>query len=803
MRIAIYDEILETHVIDSLERALLRRGHEVYRTGKIGSGFEFPTKPSHIDHLTVAVRSMCDWQPDTVFVMRPASLPPHLLEFVRRTGARLVAWFSDDPVLFDLTYGPVVDMYDVILNCGNERVLRFYDERFGRAVGVNFPFWTDHVAFPTTWGTDRQLTDFVFIGNVHDDVRRKRYFDLGHMRSTITIHGSVGADHFGIWGGYLDSDEEVRSAVSVARFALNIPQFFRNHQGLRTWFDGLGDLGYFEYPSRVVQYMALGIPTVSVVPGAPSFPTYPEMIVVSSVQEADEVASAYPTRASLEDVSRSVTARFDSCFSADSRVRMLEYVLESDDWRTLTSTDRASLFTNFAPDSSDARETVASVIPGAADHGVRLEAPRCRAWILSDDWQAVSQAASLAACLEQEDRPVVCISLADHGPDGVARYSSAEELTEAAISASSSASDGDQLFVVQASMPLTRDLRERLEEAGIAIIWLDPSTGLKLSMSVARVDMATAYCTSDIERYRFLVGQGYSSVRYVPRLLHPSFIAEVDSTEPTSAMRRIEHSAAATANAAPAFEFDIRQDANVAVAEWKDIDAHTIESLVSCLRSQASFLAFGGTRQAPEVPSLAVYAAYAADVTLIPRCHEQWRLGLLRHGVIQVSEPGEIRAKTHLMTSSDRYGRFVRSRRASLIDAQTKIVADLSAIRAKMPRPAGILRPGDRISPRSITLRADPIANSVRIGVGINSCIGSDSEWSLELKLDDKTVLTDRIGATQEYFLPCSSSSTPSVAFVYHGRARYVPHDVAISSTVHMSKELVMSSNSKFGGRLI
>lgn len=356
MRIALYDGILEQHVADSLERALLSRGHDVYSTGKITGGFQFKTGQSQLRDLEIEISDVIAFAPDWVFVFRPAALPYVLLDRLQRRGIRVAAWFSDDPVLFDLSYAPLLERYDLVLHCADERVLRFYEEQFGYPTGVNVPFWTDHEAFPRVWGYREPSSDVMFLGNVDDEIRRHRYFDLASLGADVTIYGRVGDDPHGLGGGYLDSDADVVDAGSRTRMAINIPQFFENHRGLRTWFPELGSLGFFEYPSRVVQYMAMGIPVATVVPGRPDFAAVPEMLVYADFEEASGGIRAAVEEADLTEISNRTAARFDRHFTAVSRVLMLEHLFESADWKTLDARERSLYFTRFESGQAEAVE---------------------------------------------------------------------------------------------------------------------------------------------------------------------------------------------------------------------------------------------------------------------------------------------------------------------------------------------------------------------------------------------------------------------------------------------------------------
>lgn len=347
MRIVLFDGIQEAHVGNSLERALVAAGHEVYNTGRFGRGFIFRQTDDLLPLLTPQLEAIEAFRPDWVLVFRPASAPYPILQALRGTGAQLAVWFSDDPVLFDLTYGPVLELYDLVLHCGNEAVLRFYQERFGRPTGVNFPFWTDHQAFPTVYGTQEPQTTALFLGNVAGPVRQARYEQLAGMNHPVRIFGQVDEDPAGLWGGFLDTDREVVEEGSRTRVALNIPQFFPDHRGLGTWFPGLDELGSFDLPSRVIQYAAMGIPTLSIVPGATGIRSFPELVVLDSIQAADAWIGAALAEGTLEDLGRRTAERFDRSFSAAARVRALESLFSDDSWRGLDAAERAVWFLQF------------------------------------------------------------------------------------------------------------------------------------------------------------------------------------------------------------------------------------------------------------------------------------------------------------------------------------------------------------------------------------------------------------------------------------------------------------------------
>lgn len=379
MRIAFFDGLLERHVPESLQRALEANGHTVYNTGKIGHGFTFETRSSSLDNIERHIDRVIAFDPDFVLVFRPASLPPKQLKRLKRGAGRIGVWLSDDPVLWDLSYRPVVELYDLVFNCGTERVLSFYDEHFGRPVGVNMPFWTDSVAFPYVYGKHVPETTAMFLGNVQDEVRRRRYFELSALKTDVRIHGNTGIDFHNMSAGYLDSDAEVAHAASLVRIAINIPQFFIDHVGLDTWFDGLAELGTFQYPSRVIQYAAMGLPIVSVTPEPDAYDTFPELRLVDSYSGIDrEVSKLMEDEAYLWELSRATHTRFQRHFSAESRAMALEHIISDDSWHSLSLKERARWFTQF--DGTTAQPQDGSNVPtvvGAGERNMVITSSSC------------------------------------------------------------------------------------------------------------------------------------------------------------------------------------------------------------------------------------------------------------------------------------------------------------------------------------------------------------------------------------------------------------------------------------------
>lgn len=367
MRVVLFDAILESHVTESLARAFRAAGHEVLSTGRLHHGHRFRPDDALARTLEPHLAAVRDFRPDWVIVFRPATAPWPVLRLLRGTGAQLAVWLSDDPVLFEHSYGPVMDLYDLVMHCGDARVLRFHEERAGRPTGVNIPFWTDHTAFPRVHGALPAEADVLFLGNVTGPVRRRRYEQLAAMESRVRIHGAVGDDPAGLGGGYLDTDAEVAAAAARVRTALNIPQVFADHRGTDTWFPGLDRLGSFEVPSRVVQYAALGLPTVTVDPTRASCASLPEQQVVPDVAAADAWVQSLIREGALAEAGERMAARFDRSFCAAARVLAFESLVADDSWRRLDAQERATWFLQFdgrtRPSSADGEAATSTPAP--------------------------------------------------------------------------------------------------------------------------------------------------------------------------------------------------------------------------------------------------------------------------------------------------------------------------------------------------------------------------------------------------------------------------------------------------------
>lgn len=362
----LFDAVLERHVCESLQRALARRGHEVFWTGPVWKGHRFPDSTEDRQRIRDCLDQALRRRPDVLLNFRAASLRPELVESVRRSGVHTCVWLPDDPVLYGLCYREIVASYQTVLHCGGPEVLAFYERRHG-PTGVNFPFWTDEQAFPHTYQPARAEFDLVFLGNCHGPARRTRYALLAALPLRVRIFGRVPDDSAGLCGGYIEDTRQLAQALAVARCGLSLPQYFRDYAGTEYDFPELSSLGAFALPARMTQYAAAGLPMVAL-GGHDTQRFLPEALVCRDVEELiARTRELLADRQRLEDVARATHRRFLRNYTADARAALLEHLLEHpQDWRNMDARERAEYFMRFEAERSGAAAVARPVAPRTA-----------------------------------------------------------------------------------------------------------------------------------------------------------------------------------------------------------------------------------------------------------------------------------------------------------------------------------------------------------------------------------------------------------------------------------------------------
>lgn len=354
MDIILFDEILETHTCKSLQQALIDRGHKVNDTGKIWKGHQFPTDEVDTNFIWSKVNNVIEQKPDVVFNFRASSLLPEMVIRLKQSGIHTVAWLPDDPVLYHICYRHIVSFYDTILHCGDVNVLDFYSQNHGRS-GFNFPFWSDNSHFPLSYNPENAEYDLVFLGNCVGKVRRERYELIASLPCKKRIYGRVSNDYFNLCAGFIEDTSSVSNVLGKGLLGLSIPQYFRDYADTDYDFPQLNGLEFFQYPSRIIQYAACGLPIISLQPGKPPT-TFPELITVEDVNIlTKKVNILINDLEHLQELSKQVHQRFTQSFSAKSRAIFLENILYNK-YVNLDTLTKSQLFSQVMESISQAQK---------------------------------------------------------------------------------------------------------------------------------------------------------------------------------------------------------------------------------------------------------------------------------------------------------------------------------------------------------------------------------------------------------------------------------------------------------------
>jgi hypothetical protein len=324
MHFSIFDQILETHVCTSLVKSLAKIGHQVTATGKVWAGHRFPTEAADITRIDIAVEQAIAAKPDVLFNFRASSLLPQHIARFRDAGIRTMVWQPDDPVLYAMCYSHVMDLYDDVFLCASRRVIDFYRYR-GHKPAINLPFWIDTERYAYSWHQPKQ-GDAVFLGNGAGKARQGRYESLCDLTDDIALYGRFDGDPRGKVRAYL-TEEEVIHTIGRYRLSINLAQSFDAYADTGYEFPGLGLLGHFFLPSRVVQYAALGVPTLTIQAGDYDPMHYPPGLRARDYVQAHSLIStalASPERlAMLSEAARQYAV---SHLDADRRAQLLDAV---------------------------------------------------------------------------------------------------------------------------------------------------------------------------------------------------------------------------------------------------------------------------------------------------------------------------------------------------------------------------------------------------------------------------------------------------------------------------------------------
>lgn len=324
MHFYLFDQILETHVCTALERSLAKLGHHVTASGKVWAGHRFPIELADIVRIDLAVEQVIAARPNVLFNFRASTLLPQQIARLRAAGIRTMVWQPDDPVLYEMCYSKIMDHYDDVFLCASRRVVDFYRYR-GHKRAINMPFWVDTDRFSDA-GHQEKLGDVVFLGNGVGKVRQARYATLCELTEDITLYGQYDSDPAGKVRAYLSEDEIIRT-IGQYRLSINLPQSFDAYAQTDYDFAGLALLGQFFLPSRVVQYAALGLPTLTIQAGDYDPMHYPPGLYARNFVEAKTmIATALAAPERLELLAKAARQYAVRYLDADRRAALLDAV---------------------------------------------------------------------------------------------------------------------------------------------------------------------------------------------------------------------------------------------------------------------------------------------------------------------------------------------------------------------------------------------------------------------------------------------------------------------------------------------
>ncbi|UNM97469.1 hypothetical protein MMG00_06405 [Ignatzschineria rhizosphaerae] len=350
MKVIIFDSILERHLGESLKRALEFLGHEVIFTDLILHGHSMVSSQKDIDFMWTEIKKVCEAGGDLFISFRPMNLLPEMVDYVSSKMLTAI-WLSDDPVLYKTCYSLVVNSYDIVLHCGYSDVMQFYENQ-GHPRGFNFPFWTDHISFPNVYQPKLADYDIIFLGNMNGQVRRKRYMELASLPFEKKIFGLLDSDPLGMHGGFIREGYlhtyKVSEVLSKAKIGVSIPQFFKEYDGLDYNFEELANLGYFQFPSRVIQYASSGLP-IAAVGDYRMKEAFPEIYVASDIKSLQgyikNICEDYDYAVSE---SYNIYSRFQKSFSAISRgLFLLDIVQNLKKLQSQSVNSRAKMFMKY------------------------------------------------------------------------------------------------------------------------------------------------------------------------------------------------------------------------------------------------------------------------------------------------------------------------------------------------------------------------------------------------------------------------------------------------------------------------
>lgn len=764
------------HLAESLSRAFVARGHEVFWTGRIEA--DWHDESTRGSEAAVAVRRVLQFRPDATIVMEPSLLTESEIKLLSRYGP-VLAWFGLDTLFFQDRLASA-HQYDVVLHDAGAEVLDLYSSHMGRVSGVSFPSWTDHIAAPAVWGTGAPLGDIIVEGDFVATHRRRDYAEISQLGFDIDIYGQIGSDYAGLGRGRLDSVAELGGVAGGYGVALLFPPRSEDFHREASRFE----VGIC---ARTVTFMAMGIPTVSVTSAPGMSEIYPQMRTAGSVSQASGIIASL-LKEDLDAVSREVTAHFDTYFTASARVEAIEALIADDAWRSLPTPERAHWFMQFQGGENaqpDAGKPLKWNPP-------RVDSPRVpkrsRFIVIGPDSRSMSRGATLSALLEDCGYSVRRVSPEKVAPalvDASVKNATVETLEVKTLLAGEEAPA--TIVFTDSEVTLRPSERDDLHAAGFTLAHINDSRPWSIAKARAILSSFDLVATSNRVNVDRFHARGFDSLFYLPQTIHRDFVNAIAHTTtgnfgPSEDQKIIKVSGdgGGGRTAAPALGHDVPSgviDADYEDPKW--LEGLGFGDLESHLRSGVTIGAYVGENYAPIVPDVMAYAAASSESFVFTRARDNREIYPFDQLGYLVGDVGEFASKARLIVERQEYREAIQDRRDKSIHALKE------AERAAVDALASLQ---DSPLPRLVWTRDKPfVATSVEVGeiakpiyirADFTEALGDPELWRLRVKVNSSYVgSTDGSGVIVGLVTGTSPGQVVSVELTYRGVTPVVSFD--------------------------
>lgn len=348
MKWLIYGDIAEQHVVNSFCDSLNENDIQIIRLPALNRSHQFITDLNEEKQIENSLREVLySHNIDVLFNFRVSQLTARHIELLKNKNIYTFAWLPDDPLLYQICYKHIVNLYDVVLHCGYADVIEFYQRRHGVQNGFCFPFWSSEKYFPYIYNLNATQYDVGFLGNCHTINRKGRYELLANLPFKTVFFGRPPKEgnYTDIWGGYIHNETDIPEHLQKLKLAISVPQFFADAKDTIYSFPDLSLFESFYFPSRIVQYAACGIPTI-IKNTQYAKNILSSLLVYENNEDLLEMINEHlscPKK--LLEISKAIHGDFRKYLSARSRVEMLITLMKNACNYTLW--DRVNLWRNF------------------------------------------------------------------------------------------------------------------------------------------------------------------------------------------------------------------------------------------------------------------------------------------------------------------------------------------------------------------------------------------------------------------------------------------------------------------------